>query len=86
MGNDENEVRHTILEILSRFHGTLHSDAMKPFVVDVMQLCMKVCQDDNEGNALIAQRIIFELHKTFRPNLESQVQVIRSFIDTALSF
>lgn len=36
---------------------------------------MKVLQADNEDNALIAQRVIFELHKAYRPHTESQVQV-----------
>lgn len=31
--------------------------------------------EDNEENALVAIRIIFDLHKTFKPALESQVQV-----------
>ena len=31
--------------------------------------------DDNEDNAIIASKIFFDIHKTFRPNLESQVQV-----------
>lgn len=73
--NDENKTRHIVLEIMSRFMGTSHTEVLKPFVLDILQVSMKVLQDDNEDNALIAQRIIFELHKSFRPNLETQVQV-----------
>jgi transformation/transcription domain-associated protein len=36
---------------------------------------MKVLIEDNEENALVAQRIIFDLHKAFKPGLETQVQV-----------
>lgn len=35
----------------------------------------QVLSDDNEENALTALRIIFDLHKSYRPSLESQVQV-----------
>ena len=62
--------------MLGRFPGAAAiSEALKPLVLDVLQLSMKVLYGDNEDNAMIAQRVIFELHKSFRPNLESQVQV-----------
>ena len=73
--NDENRVRHAIMEILSRLTSGPHTELLKPNIMDILQVAMKVLQDDNEDNALIAQRVIFELHKAYRPYMESQVQV-----------
>ena len=73
--NDENRVRHAIMEILSRLTSGPHTELLKPNIMDILQVAMKVLQDDNEDNALIAQRVIFELHKAHRPYMESQVQV-----------
>lgn len=41
----------------------------------MLKLSMKVLIIDNEENSLTALRIIFDLHKSFRPSLENQVQV-----------
>lgn len=38
-------------------------------------LLIKVFAEDNEENALTSLRIIFDLHKSFRPSLENHVQV-----------
>lgn len=42
---------------------------------DLLKLSLRVLIVDNEENSLTALRIIFDLHKSFRPNLENQVQV-----------
>ena len=63
------------MEIFSRFPSITHTDILKAHVLDILQVSMKVLVEDNEDNALIAQRIVFELHKAYRPYMESQVQV-----------
>ena len=65
--SDSNKIRHVVLELLSRLP---HSDAFKPHAASVMALTMKVLAEDNEDNAVLAVKIIFELHKSFRPMLE----------------
>jgi len=94
--NDENKTRHTVLEIVSKFPVTPNVEILKPIVLEILTMSMKVsylfmyviqCDslkivllqvlvDDNEENALVAIRIIFDLHKTFKPALETQVQVL----------
>jgi transformation/transcription domain-associated protein len=70
-------VRNVILEVLNRMP---HSETLKPYVVDLMKLSMHVAATDNEENALIALRIIFDLHKNYRPNLEDEVQPFLDFV------
>lgn len=38
-------------------------------------LMIQVFAEDNEDNALTALRIIFDLHKAYRPILEAHAQV-----------
>jgi transcription initiation factor IIF auxiliary subunit len=40
-----------------------------------MTLATKVVADDNEDNAILALKIVFDLHKTFRTQMEAYVQV-----------
>lgn len=70
--NDENKVRHTILEIFSRFPTT---ETLRSIVMDLISIGLRVLQEDNEENAITALKIMFDLHKTYRPSLEHQVQV-----------
>jgi transformation/transcription domain-associated protein len=70
--NDDNKIRHTVLEIFSRFPTT---ETLRSIVIDLMTIGLRVLQEDNEENAIIALKIMFDLHKTYRPSLESQVQV-----------
>lgn len=70
--NDENKIRHTVLEIFNRLPST---EVLRQLVVELVAISMKVVTDDNEDNAVLALKILFDLHKAFRPGLESQVQV-----------
>lgn len=47
---------------------------VQPYVFALIHK-FQVFAEDNEDNALTALRIIFDLHKSFRPSLESHVQV-----------
>lgn len=57
-----------------------NNETLKPYVTTCLQLCMKVLSEDNEENALVALRIIFDLHKNFRPRLEREVQPFLDFV------
>lgn len=39
-----------------------------------------LCFQDNEDNALISLRVIFDLHKNFRPLLADEVQPFLDFV------
>ena len=71
--NDENKLRQMILEIFSRFPTT---EVIRPIVADLMSIGLKILQEDNEENAIIALKFMFDSHKTYRPSLESYVQVL----------
>ena len=69
--NSDNRFRNVLLEILNRLPN---NDVLKPYVGDLLHLAMNILKVDNEENALICLRIIFDLHKNYRPALESDVQ------------
>jgi len=74
-----NKARHTILEILNRLPN---SELLWPYVPQLLQVSMEVLQHDNEDNGIVAIRIIFDLHKNYRPNLESEVQPFLELVQT----
>lgn len=73
----EHKLRNVVLEILNRLP---HSEVIRPFVPDLLKLSMHVLTFDNEENGLICLRIIFDLHKNFRPALEQEVQPFLDFV------
>ena len=54
-------------------------EALKPYAMDLLKACVATLAKDNEENALVASRIAFDLHKTFRPNLEEPVPEFLEF-------
>eukprot|EP01133_Synstelium_polycarpum_P011916 gene11916-13884_t len=74
----DQKIRNTILEILNKLPN---NELLKPHVQNLLQLSMYLLEVDNEDNATICLRIIMELHKNYRPNLESEVQ---SFLNIVL--
>ncbi len=69
----ENKIRYNILDIFHHF--PLSHESLRMIALDLITIALRVMSDDNEDNAIIASKIFFDIHKTFRPNLESQVQV-----------
>lgn len=67
----ENRFRHILLEILNRLPN---NEALRAYSTDMLRLAATVLSCDNEENALTSLRIIFDLHKNYRPALESEVQ------------
>lgn len=75
--NVEHKLRNVVIEILNRLP---HSEVLRLFVQDLLKLSMHVLACDNEENGLICLRIIFDLHKNFRPALEPDVQQVLDFV------
>ena len=77
------KTRSVLLEILNRVPTT---DVLKPFAPELLKLCMHLLENDDEDNAVIALRIILDLHKQYRraPNvpgiLEPEVQPFLNFV------
>lgn len=62
-----------LLEVLNRLPN---NETLRPHVQDMLSLCMKLLELDNEENAVICLRILFDLHKNFRPSLEGEVNAL----------
>lgn len=68
--NKVNKFRHVILEIL---HRLPNNEVLKPHVQELLLLVMTVVDTDNEDNAIQGLRVVFDLQKNYRPQLESEV-------------
>lgn len=68
--NKINKFRHVILEIL---HRLPNNEVLKPYVQELLLLVMCVVDSDNEDNAIQGLRVVFDLQKNYRPQLESEV-------------
>ncbi|KAK1948059.1 Transcription-associated protein 1 [Phytophthora citrophthora] len=66
-----NRCRKMLLQILNRLPS---NEALRPYVAQLLQLLMEVLQKDNEDNALIALKTLFDLHRNYRPGLRNEVQ------------
>lgn len=75
--NPEHKLRNIVVEILNRLP---HSEVLRPFVQDLLKVALQVLTTDNEENALIAVRIVFDLLRNFRPTLEAEVQPFLDFV------
>ena len=67
----ENKLRNSIVEIL---HRLPQNQTLKEHVEKLLLLCTDVLKNDNELNALVALRVIFDVHKNFRPQLEDKLK------------
>lgn len=77
--NAEHKLRNVVIEILNRLP---HSEVLRPFVQDLLKLSLRVLTLDNEDNALLAIRIVFDLLRNFRPTVEAEVQPFLDFVIT----
>jgi transformation/transcription domain-associated protein len=77
--NAEHKLRNVVIEILNRLP---HSEVLRPFVQDLLKLSLRVLTQDNEDNALLAIRIVFDLLRNFRPTVEAEVQPFLDFVVT----
>lgn len=84
--NKINKFRHVILEIL---HRLPNNEVLKPYVQELLLLVMNVVDVDNEDNAIQGLRVVFDLQKNYRPQLEKEVprflQVRSPWIMTVIS-
>ena len=78
----ESRLRHIVLETLNRLPN---NEVLKPYVVELLRLATDVMSCDNEDNSLTCLRIIFDLHKNFRPTLESEVQAFLNLVQQIYS-
>ncbi|XP_078446328.1 phosphatidylinositol 3- and 4-kinase family protein with FAT domain-containing protein isoform X2 [Wolffia australiana] len=75
--NLEHKLRNVVVDILNRLP---HSEVLRPFVQDLLKVSLQVLTQDNEDNALVAIRIIFDLLRNFRPTQDNEVQPFLDFV------
>jgi len=65
----QHRLRNTILEILSRLPTT---DVFKPYAANVHHMVLNLIPQDNEDNVIVCLRILLDLHRSYRPQFESE--------------
>lgn len=77
VNSTEHCLRHTVLEIISRMPK---NDILRPHAPTLLETSMSALNKDYEENALLASKIIFDLHKSYRPMPQDQVQPYLDFV------
>lgn len=67
--NAEHKLRNAVLEALIRLPLT---EAFKQHSQELFELCLAVVQHDNQENAVLSIKIMFELIKTYKGQMEPQ--------------
>lgn len=73
----ESEARSLILSILSLFLST--NDHLKTFAEPLVSMLLSILNADAEANGILALRLIVDLHKSFRAQLEGTVKAVIEF-------
>ncbi|KAJ1749129.1 transcription-associated protein 1 [Coemansia sp. RSA 1821] len=73
----EQKLRSTLLEIIQRIP---HSEVFRPIVLEVVTTLVSLVKIENEDNAVVCLKIIYELHRMYRQMLES---ISQPFLDLA---
>lgn len=73
------QLRKLLLEILHRIPTNEH---LRPHFQSILSLMFHLLEIENEENVLVCLRIIIELHKQFRPPLQSEIQHFLQFVKT----
>ncbi|KAJ2795298.1 transcription-associated protein 1, partial [Coemansia guatemalensis] len=67
----EQKLRSTLLEIIQRIP---HSEVFRPIVQEVVTTLVALVKIENEDNAVVCLKIIYELHRMYRQLLENVAQ------------
>ncbi|KAJ9474335.1 Transcription-associated protein 1 [Pseudozyma hubeiensis] len=67
----EQRLRHIVLETT---HRLPQQEVLKPYADTLMTAMLNVLRDDNEDNAVLALKVIIDLHRSFKAVLQDQVQ------------
>lgn len=65
------KLRHTLAETI---HRLPHHELVRPFAEDLMRVMLNVLRDDNEENAVVALKVIIDLHRSYKSVLQDHVQ------------
>lgn len=65
-------------------HRLPQSEHVRPYVKQILVLCLKLLQTDNEENVLVCLRIIIDMHKQYRPAYSNDSEVISLILFSSL--
>lgn len=71
----ENGLRYLLLETLHRLG---HHEPLRAHVPALMQLMLKIMEEDNEEHAILALKIIIDLHRNYKESVDTAAQ---AFLD-----
>uniref|UniRef100_A0AAR5Q8F1 FAT domain-containing protein n=1 Tax=Dendroctonus ponderosae TaxID=77166 RepID=A0AAR5Q8F1_DENPD len=71
------QVRKLILEILYRLPTNEH---LKKYERPILNLMLRLLETDNESNVLVCLKIIIELHKIYKPAMNSGIHQFLKFV------
>ncbi|KAJ1932885.1 transcription-associated protein 1, partial [Linderina pennispora] len=74
----EQKLRSTLLEIIQRLP---HSEVLRPIALDVVTTLMSQVKNENEENAVLCLKIIYEVHRLFRNSMDPMAV---SFLELAV--
>jgi transformation/transcription domain-associated protein len=75
--DDENDLRYVVYEILNRLP---FNEVLRPFETELLNLALEPLPQENERNALLCLKIIFDLHRNFRPQMEKKALPFLNFV------
>lgn len=73
------QLRKLLLEIIHRIPSNEH---LKKYVQQILSLMFKLLKIENEENVLVCLRIIIELHKQYRPQMNEEIKDFLQFVKT----
>ncbi|EMR10214.1 hypothetical protein PNEG_01486 [Pneumocystis murina B123] len=68
------------ISLLNLLHRLPLNETFRSYASDVMKVLMKLLHIDNEENAILSLKIIVDLHRSFKQNLEEYVQPFLDFV------
>lgn len=72
------QLRKLLLEIIHRIPS---NDHLKKYVQPILSLMFKLIKIENEENVLVCLKIIIELHKQYRPQMNDEIQDFLKFVN-----
>ncbi|CBQ69344.1 related to TRA1-component of the Ada-Spt transcriptional regulatory complex [Sporisorium reilianum SRZ2] len=78
----EQRLRHMVLETT---HRLPQQEVLKPYADSLMTAMLSVLRDDNEDNAVLALKVIIDLHRSFKAVLQDQVQPFLELVKSLYS-
>ncbi|XP_048245320.1 transformation/transcription domain-associated protein-like isoform X4 [Haliotis rufescens] len=74
---NKQQLRKLLLEIIHRIPSNEH---LKKYIQQILSLMFKLLKIENEENVLVCIRIILELHKQYRPQMNDEIQDFLQFV------